>query len=181
MRSCGCGVVVLLLAGCQPAVPESEPALAEPAVFANWPRVTEQPVKVGPELWTLCRAPTPAETQAREAAAKLHGPHAEYAIVVRVSSGAEVAFRAGKLLPIGASVVKEKYADGLASGPLQGHAVMTKRAPGFDPAGGDWEYAFVHLVPELHVTRGRLAGCAGCHASARGTDYLFRSYGGASR
>jgi hypothetical protein len=30
------------------------------------------------------------------------------------------------------------------------------------------------------VSRGRLAECAGCHASARDRDYLFRSYGGSA-
>jgi hypothetical protein len=182
MRSCGWVVIVLFVAGCRPPTAAlSEPALPEPATFVHWPRATEKPVPVGPELWARCRALTPAEDQAREAAAKAHGPHAEYTIVVRVSPDAEAAFREGRPLPVGAMVVKEKYTDRLASGPLHGYAVMAKRAAGFFPDGGDWEYAFVALAPDRKVSRGRLAECAGCHASVRGADYLFRSYGGAKQ
>ena len=71
-------------------------------------------------------------------------------------------------------VVEEKYDDASASGPLQAYGVMIKRAAGYDPGGGDWEYGFVTLAPEATVRRGRLAGCAGCHARVRATDYLFR-------
>jgi hypothetical protein len=58
---------------------------------------------------------------------------------------------------------------------------MIKRAAGYDPAGGDWEYGFVTLAPRTTVTRGRLAGCAGCHARARTSDFLFRTYPRAGR
>jgi hypothetical protein len=100
---------------------------------------------------------------------------------VRVSPEAIVPFREGKPLPTEAVVVKEKYANGLATGPLHEYAVMIKREAGYDPAGGDWEYAYVTLVPERKVARGQLAECAGCHASAKEHDFLFRSYGGARR
>jgi len=179
MRASGWVLLVVVFAGCQrPAPPRSASHVVEPADFANWPRITERPVQVGPELWADCRGPTPEETAARNAAATRHGPHVEYAIVVRVSPGAIAAFRQGRQLPVGAVVVKEKYMDRLASGPMQAYAVMVKREAGYDPGGGDWEYAYVRLAPEREVSRGRLAECAGCHASARDRDYLFRSYGG---
>lgn len=111
----------------------------------------------------------------------MHGPHIAPAIVVRVSSGAKAAFLSGKPLPTGAVVVKEKHANRSAAGPLDGYAVMVKRSAGYYPEGGDWEYAFVALNPERRVTQGRLTACASCHASARSTDYLFRSYKAASR
>jgi hypothetical protein len=91
------------------------------------------------------------------------------------------AFREGKPLPRGAVVVKEKYADGRATGPLQEYAVMAKREAGYDPVGGDWEYAYVTLLPERKLARGRLAKCAACHVSVRERDFLFRSYGGARK
>lgn len=48
---------------------------------------------------------------------------------------------------------------------------MEKRAPGFDPAGGDWEYAV--LQPDGSVeARGALPFCARCHAEAP-HDFLF--------
>ena len=170
-----CVLAAALLAGCHPAAPRaSTAALVESSVFATWPRVTERPVRVSRALWLLCRLPTAQDTLHQP-----HGPHAGYSIVVRVSPEAEAAFREGRPLPPGAVVIKEKYADASASGPMQAYAVMAKRA-GFDPAGGDWEYAYVSLAPERKMTSDRLARCAGCHASARATDFLFRSYGEAA-
>jgi hypothetical protein len=182
MRSLGWALVVASLAGCQPpASPSPPPALAEPAVFATWPRVTEAPVRVSPALAMLCSALPANAVRARGKAAEPNGPHAEYAIVVRVSPDGIGAYREGRPLPRGAVVVKEKYADASATGPMLAYALMTKRTAGFDPAGGDWEYAFVTRGAEPEVARGRLAGCAGCHASARSRDYLFRSYGASGR
>jgi hypothetical protein len=175
-------LVAAALAGCRPpASPAAAPALVEPAVFATWPRVTERPVRVSARLAALCAALPAGAAVARDTAARAHDPHAEYAIVVRVSPHAAAAYREGRPLPAGAVVVKEKYADAAALGPMQAYALMTRRAAGFDPRGGDWEYAYVALGAEPRVTRGRLAECAGCHASARGTDFLFRSYGGPGR
>jgi len=140
------------------------------------------PVQVPPGLWFLCRNPSPEEAQRRDAEAKAHGPHAKYSIIVRVNPEAITLFREGKPLPTGAVVVKEKYyAGGPAPGPLYGYAVMTKREVGYYPEGGDWEYEYVSLVPERKETRGRLANCAACHASAKERDFLFRSYGSGGR
>jgi hypothetical protein len=157
------------------------PELVEPAAFAAWPSLTDKPVRVGPDVWLLCRSPTPQEARARDAATKAHGPHAGGSIVVRVSPDALAPFRAGDPLPAGAVVIKQKHEDGRASLPMHEYAMMVKRDAGYDPAGGDWEYAYVTLVPERRVTRGRLPQCAGCHATARRSDYLFRSYVGAGR
>ncbi|HET7228792.1 MAG TPA: cytochrome P460 family protein [Longimicrobium sp.] len=168
------GLTAAMLAGCHaPASPGTAPALASPAEFASWPRVTEKPVQVSPELSMLCVALPPENTRAH-AAAIPGGPHRS--IVVRVSPNAAAAYREGRPLPAGAVVVKEKYDDDAARGPLRAYGVMIKRAPGYDPGGGDWEYGFVSLDSTATVTRGRLAGCAGCHASARRTDYLFRRH-----
>jgi Cytochrome P460 len=170
----------LLLAGCrQGATPE--PALVEPAEFSTWPAVTEAPVPVGLEAWIWCRTPTPEEERRRTEQSMTHGPHAGYAIVVRVSPGALEAFRNNEPLPAGAVVIKEKYADASAMGPMQGYALMRKRESGYDSDGGDWEYAFVGPAPAKNVIYGRLAQCAGCHASAKDRDFLFRSYGDPKR
>jgi hypothetical protein len=152
------------------------PALVEPAEFATWPRVTERPVRVSPALAAMC-----AVMPAHAAAPANPDPHADHAIVVRVSPGAAAAYREGRPLPAGAVVVKEKYDDASASGPLRAYGVMMKRAAGYAPRDGDWEYAYVALDGERAVTRGRLAGCSGCHARASGRDFLFRSYGQAGR
>ncbi|MFL5386344.1 MAG: cytochrome P460 family protein [Longimicrobiaceae bacterium] len=171
------------LAGCRPpASPTTAPALVEPAEFATWPRVTERPVRVNSTLFMRCSLPPPPRgSVAHDAATSAADPHAEHSIVVRVSPDAVAAYREGRPLPAGAVVVKEKYNDASASGPLRAYGMMIKRGAGFDSRGGDWEYAYVALAGERSKARGRLAGCAGCHASAHGSDYLFRSYGGAGR
>jgi hypothetical protein len=170
---------VVLLAGCQSETPPaSESDLVEPATFSKWPSVTDEPVRVSSNLWALCsRMPTPEEARAIGAATKRHGPHASHSIVVRVSPEALAPFREGKPLPTGAVVVKEKYANPLASGPLYDYAMMIKQEAGYYPEGGDWEYVYVTLGHERKVSRGRLTQCAGCHVSAKERDYLFRSYG----
>lgn len=182
MQSLACGLVAATLAGCHAlASPGTTPALVEPAVFATWPRVTENPVPVSRLLSTLCTAYPTGDARARAradaVAASIVGPHLNHSIVVRVSPNAIAAYREGRPLPAGAVVVKEKYDDASASGPLQAYGVMIKRAAGYDPGSGDWEYGFVTLASRATVPRGRLAGCAGCHARVRRTDYLFRTYG----
>ena len=82
----------LLLAGCRQGT-MSEPVLVEPVAFSVWPSVTEAPVPVGLAAWTWCRNPTPEEERLRAEESKPHGPHAGYAIVVRVSPNAIEAFR----------------------------------------------------------------------------------------
>ena len=180
MRAFLWSLIVLFLAGCQAGLQSPPgPELVEPATFSHWPGVTKAPIPVGGALWGLCRALTPEEVQEQNAAAKAHGPHVAHAVVVRVSPDAVASFREGKPLPTGAMVVKEKYSDGLALGPLQEYAIMIKRQPGYDSDGGDWEYAYVTLVPARSVVRGRLGACADCHSNANDRDYLFRPYLGA--
>jgi hypothetical protein len=178
-------ITFLLLAGCHSETqPGSEPNLIEASPFSNWPSVTCAPVELPLALSLLC-LPTPEETQKAEAEveaqAKRQGPHAKYSIIVRVSPEAIAPFREGKALPTGAVVAKEKYVGVPPVGQLHGYAVMTKREAGYYPEGGDWEYEYVARVPERKETRGRLANCAACHASAKERDFLFRSYGSGGR
>src|SRR5262245_19279685 len=117
-------LAVLLLGGCrsatEPSVPEqpesttdswapelpestTDPLLRElskPTTFAKWPSVTERPVKVSEGLWYLCRSPSPEENEALRRNRKVHGPHAGYSIVVRVSPDAVDAFRQSRPLPV---------------------------------------------------------------------------------
>lgn len=182
MRKSACPLIVLILAGCQPqGAPVSPPDLVEPAVFSTWPSVTEKPVQVGLEMWGFCRSETLEEVKSREERAKVHGPHAGYSIVVRVSPEAKAGFGEGKPMAPGTVVVKEKYKDASAEGPLHEYALMIKREAGYYPEGGDWEYAYVDQLPERRVSRGRLTQCSRCHALTKEKDYLFRSYGGAGR
>jgi|SRR5229473_5439906 hypothetical protein len=96
MRVSVCLLIVFLLAGSQSGTPPaSEPDLVEPVTFSTWPSVTDKPIQVRPDLWALCRGPSPEE-------AKPHGPHMTHSIIVRVSPDAIAPFREGKRLPTGA-------------------------------------------------------------------------------
>jgi hypothetical protein len=69
----------------------------------------------------------------------------------------------------GAVLVEAHYRAG-GSSPVVFFA-MSKRSPGFDPAGGDWEYLIVEPGGAIRQ-RGRLPLCARCHAEAP-YDHLF--------
>lgn len=53
---------------------------------------------------------------------------------------------------------------------------MHKRAKGYDPRSGDWEYAVVHGDRSEVEAQGKLASCRSCHAFARETGFVFGSY-----
>jgi hypothetical protein len=178
MRKSICLLSVFLLNGCQSETPPaSKPDVVEASPFSSWPSVTDKPVFVGTYLWSLCRSLSPEEAKKAEVVAKAHGPHARHSIIVRVSPEAINIFREGGPLALGAIVVKEKYLGGPEDpGRLYGYARMIKREAGYYPEGGDWEYEYVELIPERKEARGRLTNCAGCHASAKERDFVFRSY-----
>lgn len=84
------------------------------------------------------------------------------------------------LMPVGAIIAKDSFVvtrrGDVLTGPLQ---VMEKRAPGFDPANGDWLYMSVAPDGRLLGVSGGLraenvAFCAECHARApAANDHLF--------
>jgi hypothetical protein len=74
----------------------------------------------------------------------------------------------GVVVPEG-SIAVEFHHD--LNGDAQQIYAMEKRAPGFDPAGGDWEYLVLQPGGSVE-TRGPLAFCARCHAEAP-HDHLF--------
>ena len=71
---------------------------------------------------------------------------------------------------------------------------MIKRADGFDPAHGDWEYfcsahvpgladdpavaqsAVAQVKPAGKIESGRIASCVQCHEAAKRTDYVFGTW-----
>jgi hypothetical protein len=170
--------VAALAAGCGPTAAEPPaPPPDEGINFAGWPAATEQPHPVMPVSYSFCTAPSPQDPPARAVNPAEHGPHDRPAIVVRTSPEVIDLFRAGRSpLPVGAVVVKEKHDGPIASGPPAAYGAMVKREPGYDPAHGDWEYVYATERSEKSVTRGKLASCIECHARAKETDYLFRTY-----
>ena len=127
-------------------------------------RLTKEPRHVAPLTAVLCRPPG-ADQQAAEK--KATGPHYQAYVHIYASPAAATALsQSAKEFPEGAILVKEKL--GLEGGTEV--AGMIKRAKGFDPANGDWEYFFHDEAGKL--TLGKMANCADCHNGARG-DHMF--------
>lgn len=139
----------------------------------------------------LCRGATAQEVQAARAK---YGPHANASVVIYMNDAAATAFRAkAAAYPVGAVVIKEKklgaHHDEAGNWvPAAGDGVggMIKRAAGYDPEHGDWEYFYFDqssaydmstvVKPAFKVESGRIASCAQCHDAAKRTDYVFGSW-----
>ncbi len=87
---------------------------------------------------------------------------------VRVNGAAE-GYGRGAPLEAGALLV-ESLAPTADAAPTA-HFVMVKRAPGYFPAGGDFEYLVVDPTGGV-LARGELPTCARCHAEAP-HDFVF--------
>lgn len=73
-------------------------------------------------------------------------------------------------VPTGALFVEEHFERGDAgAGPMM---LMEKRAPGYDPAHGDWRYVAIGARGAV-VKDGAVESCAECHGDAP-RDHLFR-------
>lgn len=72
-------------------------------------------------------------------------------------------------MPPGATLIERLFQPGSAT--PAAYFAMVKRQPGFDPAGGDWEYLVVSAAGQTEQ-RGNLPLCARCHAEAP-HDHLF--------
>lgn len=82
-----------------------------------------------------------------------------------------------RIFPVGSVVVKEKIENATPDSPsTNGLGIMIKRAKGFNPAGGDWEYAYwedgrLSEQPEL-------SHCQACHAAGVISDEWRMKYPG---
>ena len=81
--------------------------------------------------------------------------------------------------PVGTTFVKENYISVKGKpGPLALITVMSKRDPGFDPSGGDWEYLQFDGLGKL-IMRGSAKNkaisvtCAECHKNVAERDFVF--------
>jgi len=91
----------------------------------------------------------------------------EHASTIRVyvnSNGAAAYLADENPLPVGTIVVKEEFegVDCSNDSELQVWSTMVKRAPGYDPAIGDWQYQEV-AYPTRQVTINENTSCLECH------------------
>ncbi|HKI99759.1 MAG TPA: cytochrome P460 family protein [bacterium] len=79
--------------------------------------------------------------------------------------------------PVGTEIVAESWTrNGLGAPGKAGPVVfMRKHGPGYDPAGGDWEYAIAEpnlaLMGEGHT--GKMAFCKECHTRVQSRDFVY--------
>lgn len=139
--------------------------------YRSFAPLTPEPVGVSSYIFGLCRLPTLPEQEFLES---VHGDGRFLQDFANASAQAGLQSRGVPPFPAGAVIVKEKYAGPSASqSDLVAIGMMIKRAPGFDAAHGDWDYAYYEPALGVVQTAEQSRYCAGCHAGASETDYVF--------
>jgi hypothetical protein len=139
--------------------------------YRSWAPQTAEPVNVSGYIFGLCRLPTLPEQAFAESE---HGDGRYLQDWANPAAVAGIAARGTPAFAEGSVIVKEKYAELPESQPdLVAIGLMIKREAGFNPARGDWDYAY--FEPELGVvqTEQQSAYCAGCHSGASATDHVY--------
>jgi hypothetical protein len=78
----------------------------------------------------------------------------------------------GTKFPVGSVIVREKLSRETDVLP-QLVAVMIKRAPGFSPKGGDWEFLIADGKLAKVRERQKTGSCLECHSSQAERDFVF--------
>lgn len=175
---CGCGVAltvagftkVALFAKSSPDAGHQQPKLVtmqEIRAYRKWALVNPQPYFVPNPLAVLCAPPS---------AGTVISPHDGKFIKVYVNAVGQRAMLSQERprFPLGSVIVKEKLATAKSAQP-ELMTVMLKRAPGYNPRYGDWEFMVVNGPATKIETRGKLANCQSCHTDKK-MDYIFRTY-----
>lgn len=144
----------------------------EIAGYKNWKLVNPTPYKMASAVQQLCAPPTPAQ---RDKDAK--NPHRDKFIRVFVNDTGRAAMLEQKNpnFPVGSVIVKEKLPDKDSTQP-ELLTVMIKRAAGYNPDGGDWEYLVTDGAGVKMQARGKLENCHACHLDVKANGYVFRRY-----
>lgn len=74
--------------------------------------------------------------------------------------------------PVGSIIVREKLASADAARP-ELVVVMIKRAAGFNPSGGDWEFITADGTLAKVRERQKKGSCLDCHSSQADRDFVF--------
>ena len=108
---------------------------------------------------------------------KREATHVESGIsygVVYANERARTAFDAllPTTFPAGSVIVREKLSGHDAESP-ELLAVMIKRAPGFNPKAGDWEFLLLDGAASKVIERQKKGSCLDCHASQSERDFVY--------
>ncbi len=156
------GLCLCILAS---AAHAQELVITEQSVFSFYRSLhllTPVPINVSGPIAFACSSTVIAAEQQRA------GPHYDTPVNLYADGLARKAIEdKAAQFPRGAVIVKEKLADDR----MTAVGGMVKRAPGYDPANGDWEYFYA--AQSGGFATGRLEHCAACHAKATATDHVF--------
>jgi len=112
-------------------------------------------------------APAPPKPAATHAGGNSYG-------IVYANERARAAFDTLEptTFPVGSVIVREKLTFPSDERP-QMLVVMVKRAPGFNRAGGDWEFLLVDGEVSKVIERQKKGSCLDCHVSQRERDFVY--------
>lgn len=152
-------LLVLLLAACTSATNIDDTVLDSiRSDYRSWTRVNPEPLKIPDWLAALCTMP-PIDQQAR-----LDSPHSdEYSNVYVNPTGSTAMMLIGeRVFPVGTIIVKEKLLkidDNIA----EALGLMIKHEKGYNPKGGDWEYAYWQTSGKIQRSVETAQQCQSCH------------------
>jgi hypothetical protein len=151
--------------------PEAIDAQAILNTYRSFAPQTPAPVNVSGYIFGLCRLPTLPE---EAFAASIHGDGRYLQDWANPSAAQGIATRGAPAFPAGSVIVKEKYAGpDPTTAELVALGIMIKRQAGFDPAQGDWDYAYYEPALGVLQTTEQSAYCGNCHSAAAETDFVF--------
>lgn len=151
------------------AAPEESETLSQIVAKLNaLPRVTETPHRMADSTAALCKILY--NTNIHEGA----GDPA-YCHIHVTENGKKTLLSGEGTYPVGTVIVKSKLENPKSREAIL-YTVMRKRAAGYDPEHGDWEYAVLEGRTNRVLSRGRIDSCIDCHQQYQETDHVTRAY-----
>lgn len=137
-------------------------------------RTSQGTTKISLEGSWVFEPPAPTRGGKRPEKEGSHAGESKEFNVVYLNETASAALNAARPLkfPVGSIIVSEKLSKP-DDEPPQRIAVMVKRAAGFNPKSGDWEFLVVDGALDRVRERQKKGRCAECHASQRENDFVF--------
>jgi hypothetical protein len=134
--------------------------------YQAWTRVNREPAMMDAAAAAMCAQMV-----------KTQNPHQNKFVTVFVNDAGKQAmlFQKQPTFPRGTVIVKQKLANPSSTEP-EALTAMIKRAKGFNPEGGDWEYLVLTGDGSTVVSRGRNESCQACHRLYTATDFVTRAY-----
>lgn len=147
----------------------------EVAGYKNWTKASKSNFVMNTASATACAA-TRREVPIKGSEIE-KSPHKDKYINVFVNAVGKEAMLMQKRpkFPVGTVIVKEKLSspDSLIPELL---TVMIKRAKGFNPKVGDWEFMTLNGDATEVTSKGKLENCQTCHIGYKQNDFITRTY-----